>query len=92
MSVLERLFLLEVEFYRRLRTQGFGNGEDGAGVRTSYAMQCGYEGLIRAMGGTIRPRDLERVRERLRLAGDVRDLLAARDSVLRILGRQPVIG
>ena len=85
MSALERLFLLEVEFHRRLRTKGLGDAGGDVGVRTSYALQCGYEGLIREMG-RVSSRDIERLRERLTLAGDVRDVLAARDSLAQILG------
>ena len=89
MNALERLFLLEVGFHRRLRTQGFGDIVDCAGIHATYTMQCGYDGLIRAIGGTIFPRDLEKVRERLRLMCDARDLMAARDSVLKLSSAPP---
>ena len=88
MKALEQLFLLEVEFHRRLRTEGLGR--DGAnGVHTSYALQCGYEGLVEAVGAPS-ARDIELLRERLALAGDLRDVLAARDSVMQLLGVRPV--
>ena len=45
MTPLERLFLLEVEFHRRLRTQAPGTA-DASSLHTSYALQSGYEPLI----------------------------------------------
>jgi hypothetical protein len=60
-------------------------------LRTSYALQCGYEGLIRGVG-LVSARDIENLRERLTMAGDARDVLCARDSVMRILGVEPLKG
>ena len=91
MSALERLFLLEVEFHRKLRTEGLAAAGGNVGVRTSYALQCGYEELVLA-AGTVRPQDIEQVRERLTLAGDVRDVLAARDSLTKLLHIRPIVG
>jgi hypothetical protein len=88
MTALEQLFRLEVEFHRKLRTERLArSGTDG--VHTSYALQCGYEGLVQAVG-TPSARDIEQLRERLTLAGDLRDVLAARDSVMQLLGLRPV--
>jgi hypothetical protein len=84
MPPLERLFRLEIEFHRRLRTQAPGTVDVGA-LHTSYALQAGYESLIRA-AGTVNARDLDRLRARLAPAGDPRDVLAARDSLERLLG------
>lgn len=81
---LEQLFALEVEFYRRLRMDA-GNTVDASSPHTSYALQAGYEGLIPAVG-KVSARDIDVLRERLVLRGDPRDVLKARDSVMRILG------
>jgi hypothetical protein len=48
-------------------------------------MQFGYEQLIRSLG-SVTVRDLETLEERLLMAGDARDVLAARDSVRQLLG------
>jgi hypothetical protein len=84
MSPLETLFRLEIDFHRRLRTQAPGTA-DARTVHTSYALQFGYERLIRSLGTTT-IRDLETLKERLMMAGDTRDVLAARDSVRQMLG------
>jgi hypothetical protein len=81
---LERLFLLEVEFHRRLRTHAPGTADAGS-LHTSYALQSGYEALIRAVG-TVTGHDIEQIRQRHALATDARDLLAARDSLKQLLG------
>jgi hypothetical protein len=81
---LEQLFLLEVEFHRRLRTEAPGTTDPG-GLHTSYALQNGYEPLLRAARGAT-GRNVEAVRARHGLSGDPRDVLAARDSVKRLLG------
>ena len=60
MSPLERLFRLELEFHRRLRTEAPGTA-DASGLHTSYALQSGYEPLIRAVG-TATAQDIERLR------------------------------
>jgi len=84
MSPLEQLFALEVEFHRRLRTEAPGTG-DAAAIHTSYALQSGYEQLLKRVGH-VTFQDVESVRERLSLGGDARDVLSARDSVIGILG------
>jgi hypothetical protein len=83
-SPLEKLFRLELEFHRRLRTQAPGTG-DASSLHTSYALQTGYEQLLPAIG-TVTAHQVEQIRERFTLAGDTRDLLAARDSVKQLLG------
>jgi hypothetical protein len=75
---------LEVEFHRRLRTQAPGVA-DSAGLHTSYAPQSVYDPLLCFLGPII-SHDVETLRERLTLAGDPRDVLAARDSLKRLLG------
>jgi hypothetical protein len=84
MSPLERLFRLEIEFHRRLRTQAPGTADTRA-LHTSYALQAGYEPLIRAVG-TATAQEIEQLHARLAVAGDARDLLAARDSLKQLLG------
>jgi hypothetical protein len=83
MPPLERLFRLEIEFHRRLRTQAPGTADTSA-LHTSYALQAGYEPLIGAVG-SVTARDLDRLRARLAPVGDPRDVLAARDSLERLL-------
>ena len=59
MAPLERLFLLEVEFARKLRTEAPGTS-DVSSLHTSYALQAGYESLI-AAAGRVTVRDVEAV-------------------------------
>ena len=87
MPPLETLFRLEIEFHRRLRTQAPGT-PDARALHTSYALQSGYEPLMRAIG-PITAQDIERLHDRLTLAGDARDILAARDSLEQLLGIGP---
>ena len=74
MAPLERLFAYEIEFHRRLRTE-LAAFQDLGGLHTSYALGLGYEPIIRAVGSV----------SKMTLAGDVRDVLKARDSVMRVL-------
>ena len=84
MSPLEQLFLFEVEFHRRLRVVAEGT-QDVASLHTSYALQAGYECLIQE-AGPVRAEEVEQLARRLTLAGDLRDVLKARDSVLGMFG------
>jgi hypothetical protein len=84
---LEQLFILEVEFHRRLRTEAPGT-VDASAVHISYALQTGYERLLRA-AGRVTADDLARVAERHLAAGDARDVVAARNSLIRLLGLRP---
>jgi hypothetical protein len=84
MAPLERLFRLELEFHRRLRTEAPSTA-DARNLHTSYALQAGYEPLIRAAVAAT-AQDIERLHARLTLAGDPRDILAARDSLKQLLG------
>jgi hypothetical protein len=84
MSPLEKLFRLEIDFHRRLRTQGPHEPDTGS-VHTSYALQSGYEPLIRALG-PVTAQDIDQLHVRLIPAGDARDRLAARDSLKQLLG------
>jgi hypothetical protein len=45
--------------------------------------------LIRA-AGRVTAHDVKKLKERLTLAGDTRDILAARDSMLQLLGFDPL--
>jgi hypothetical protein len=84
MPPLEKLFRLEMEFHRRLREQAPGT-VDASSLHTSYALQSGYEPLLRA-ASRVTARDINELHARLALAGDARDLLAARDSLKQLLG------
>ena len=59
---LESLSLLEVESYRRLRTQAPGTAEPRA-LHSSYGLQSGHEPLIR-LAGAVTARDVERLHDR----------------------------
>jgi hypothetical protein len=83
-SPLEKLFRLEIEFHRRLRTAAPGTA-DARSLHTSFALQTGYEQLIRSTE-SVTAGEIEALRERFIRAGDARDLLAARDSLKEILG------
>jgi hypothetical protein len=54
-----------------------------------YARQAGYDHLIAQLGASVIFQAIERLRCRHGFAGDVRDLLAARDSLTCLLGRWP---
>jgi hypothetical protein len=84
MSPLEKLFRLETEFHRRLRTQAPGTA-DADHVHACFATQTGYENLLRSVG-PVAAEDIERLRVRLALGGDTRDILAACDSLHQLLG------
>jgi hypothetical protein len=87
---LEKLFRLELEFHRGLRTQALGTA-DASSLHTGYALQTGYEQLIPAIG-IVTARQIEQLRERFTLASDTRDLLAARDSLKQLLGLSQLDG
>jgi len=87
MTPLERFFVLEVEYHRRLRMVA-ADPADAAALHTSYALQSGYESLFRSIG-RVTVQDIERLAARSTLAGDARDVLAARDSLTRLLGIRP---
>jgi hypothetical protein len=65
MQPLEQLFRLEIEFYRKLRIHA-NSCADARDLHTSYALQCGYEQLLRATGAVTQP-DIERMRDPLLL-------------------------
>jgi hypothetical protein len=84
MPPLERLFRLEVEFHRRLRSEVDGLPDTG-GLHTSYALQAGYEPLLLSVG-PVAATDVEALAGKLAPAGDARDVLRARDSIIGLLG------
>jgi hypothetical protein len=84
MSPLERLFRLEIDYFRQDREAGYPPG--GNGVHTSYALQGGYEDLLRAIPRGTTLDDVIRMGNRFILGADQRDVFRARDSVTRILG------
>ena len=86
MTSLERLFRLEVEFHRRLRGEA-NEPPDAGGLHTSYALQAGYEPLLRSIVG-VAAADVEALAGKLAPAGDARDVLKARDSIVGLLGFQ----
>jgi hypothetical protein len=87
MAALEQLFALEMEFHRKLRCEAPGIF-DASGLHTSYALQSGYERLLRSVD-RVTPQDIAQLSQRHALAGDVRDVMAARDSVTHLLGLWP---
>ena len=61
-----------------------GQAED-TGLHTSWAMGMGYEALI-GRTPVITAEDVVRIGQRMMALGDPRDVMAARDSVMRLLG------
>jgi hypothetical protein len=82
MTALEKLFRLEIEFHRRVRTLPPGV-IDSDSLHTSYALQTGYESLLHALG-TVTANDIECLSERLALTADRRDILAASHSLRQL--------
>jgi len=83
MSVLDRLFRLEIEFHRLFRSEGV-NALEAAGIHTSYALQNHYEPLLRTIG-VVAPSDLASATERMMGMGDPRDVQAAYHSLHRLI-------
>jgi hypothetical protein len=88
MTPLELLFALEIEFHRKLRCEATGT-QDVAALHASYASQAGYQQPIAQLGGSVTFEAIERPRAKHGRAGDVRDVLAARDSLTCLLGLWP---
>ena len=84
MSPLEKLFRLEVDFHRRIRALPPGVVDSGS-LHTSYALQTGYEQLIRETK-VVTAHDIEALRERFVQMGDARDLQGASASLRQLLG------
>jgi hypothetical protein len=84
MAPAERLFVLETEYHRRIRQAAVADGDD-PGLHTSWAIGLGYEGLI-ARTGPVTAQEVERFALRLSRRRDPRDIAAARESLIRLLG------
>ncbi len=87
MTSLERLFFFEVEFHRRLRTEANLYWDAGS-LHTSYALQSGYEMLLKSLG-TVTATDIEALAMKHVFSEDTRDVLKAKDSVMELLGISP---
>jgi hypothetical protein len=83
MSVLDRLYRLEIEFHRLFRAEGV-NALEAASVHTSYALQNNYEPLLRTVG-IVDPSELAKAAERMMGMGDPRDVQAAFHSLRRFI-------
>lgn len=87
MTPLERLFVLEVEYHRILRRDAPGT-PPAAAPHISYALQHGYETLLRVVAPSSIG-EVDSLLNRPGMAGDGRDVLAARDSLVLLLGLRP---
>ena len=83
MSILDRLYRLEIEFHRLFRAEGI-NAMEAASIHTSYALQNHYEPLLRTIG-VVAPSDLAGATERMMGMGDPRDVQAAYHSLRRLI-------
>jgi hypothetical protein len=63
--------------------------QDVAALHAGYAQQAGYQQLIAQLGDNLTFQAIERLRAKHGLAGDARDVLAARDSLACLLGLWP---
>jgi hypothetical protein len=79
MSVLDRLYSLEIEFHRLFRSEGI-NAIEAASIHTSYALQNQYEPLLRTVG-LVDQSELAKAAERMMGMGDPRDVQAAYHSL-----------
>lgn len=83
MTVLDRLYSLEIEFHRRFRVEAI-NAVEAWNIHTSYALQHGYEPLLRT-AGTVDPAALAKTKARMATVSDPRDVEAAFHSLQRLL-------
>lgn len=83
MSILDRLYTLEIEFHRRFRLEAI-NALEAWGIHTSYVLQNGYEPLLRTVG-VVDTAELVRAKERMATLGDPRDVQAAFDSLRHLI-------
>ena len=56
-----------------------------AGLHTSYALQSGYDSLLRSIG-TVTVPELQTLSHRFLLVSDLRDVVSARQSLTWMLG------
>lgn len=85
MTVLDQLYQLEIEFHRCFRAQAV-DAMEAWSIHTSYALQHGYEPLLRSLGG-VGPAELIEARERLVTTSDPRDVHAAFHSLRHLVAR-----
>ncbi|QEH31967.1 hypothetical protein OJF2_04340 [Aquisphaera giovannonii] len=83
MPILERLYNLEVEFHRQFRAASVDPAEAWS-IHTSYALQNGYEPLIRSVG-IVDAAMLNSLKERMVRGHDPRDVHAAYQSLRRLI-------
>jgi hypothetical protein len=83
MSILDRLYHLEIEFHRLFRAEGI-NPFEAASVHTSYALQNQYESMLRTMV-LVDQSELAKVAERMMGMGDPRDVQAAFHSLRQFI-------
>jgi hypothetical protein len=82
-TVIDRLYSLEIEFHRLSRSEAINPMEAGA-IHTSYALQNGYEPLLKA-AGTVGQAELAMAKRRIAGAFDPRDVEAAFSSLRRLI-------
>lgn len=75
MSILDRLYCLEIEFHRISRTETDG-GLEAAGAHTSYAVEHNYEALLQTLG-IVNSSDFTRATSQMMRTSDPRDVQAA---------------
>jgi hypothetical protein len=83
MSILDRLYTLEIEFHRRFRLEAI-NAMEAESIHTSYALQNGYEPLLRTVG-TVDPATLLQAKDRMVAVSDPRDVQAAFNSLRHLI-------
>jgi hypothetical protein len=84
-STLDRLYSLEIEFHRQFRLQA-SEAVEAWSVHTSYALQHGYEPLLRTLG-PVASDALVKAKERLAGRCDPRDVQAAFHSLQQLVVR-----
>jgi hypothetical protein len=75
--------MLEVEFHRQFRTADT-HPVEALSIHTSYALQQGYEPLLRTIG-PVDSAELSIAKDRMIGLSDPRDVLAAFDSLRRLI-------
>jgi hypothetical protein len=83
MTVLDNLYSLEIEFHRRFRMEAI-NAVEAWSIHTSYALQHGYELLLRTVG-TVDSAELAKVKDRMIGMSDPRDVQAAFRSLQQLI-------
>ena len=83
MSVLEQLYRLEIEFHRMYRLVA-SHPSEASSAHTSYALQHGYEPLLRSVGRVV-PAALSESGGRMAAACDPRDAIAAYHSLRQLM-------